>query len=248
MQVRIEQRFHGPDASGNGGYTCGVAAAAVDGPAQVRLFRPPPLDRTLHLVSTGDGAELRDGETVIARARPGEPSGDLPEPVSYDEAVAAAEEFDVEAYRAQHPFPGCFTCGPARAEGDGLRLFPGRTSRDLLVAWPWAPEESLVGSAGTLDPRYAWAALDCPSGLCWYHDTEHRAGPHVLGQLTARILRLPKAGERLVAAGWLRAVDGRKRHSGSVIWGADGEVLAHADATWVGLTEEQFEQFRVATA
>ena len=24
-----------------------------------------------------------------------------------------------------HPFPTCFACGPDRAEGDGLRIFPG---------------------------------------------------------------------------------------------------------------------------
>lgn len=246
MQVRIERRFHGPQASGNGGYTCGVAATAIDGPAQVRLLRPPPLDRTLRLVATDEGAELLDGDTVIAQARPGEPAEDLPEPVTYEEAEQAAAEFDVKAYQDQHPFPSCFTCGPARAEDEGLRLFPGRTSRDLLVAWPWQPQESLAGPAGTLDPRYVWAALDCPSGLCWYHDPTYETAPHVLGQLTARIRRLPTAGQRLVAAGWLRSADGRKRHSGSAIWSDDGEVLAHAEATWVRLTEEQFEQFRVA--
>src|SRR5690606_35038344 len=158
----------------------------------------------------------------------------------------AAAEFDVKAYQDQHPFPSCFTCGPARAEDEGLRLFPGRTSRDLLVAWPWQPQESLAGPAGTLDPRYVWAALDCPSGLCWYHDPTYETAPHVLGQLTARIRRLPTAGERLVAAGWLRSADGRKRHSGSAIWADDGEALAPAEVTWVRPSAEQFDQFRAA--
>lgn len=29
----------------------------------------------------------------------------------------------------------CFVCGPARAPGDGLRIFPGRVPRHRLVAW-----------------------------------------------------------------------------------------------------------------
>ena len=27
-----------------------------------------------------------------------------------------------------HPFPTCFACGTGRAEGDGLRIFPGRVA------------------------------------------------------------------------------------------------------------------------
>ena len=40
-----------------------------------------------------------------------------------DEAVAASATYP--GFSA-HPFPTCFVCGPERAEGDGLRLFPGR--------------------------------------------------------------------------------------------------------------------------
>ncbi|MGH3433343.1 MAG: hypothetical protein ACRDQB_10970 [Thermocrispum sp.] len=244
MNVRIERRFHGPEHSGNGGYTCGVAAQAVAGPAEVRLLRPPPLERPLELRTTADGVELLDGEVLVARARRAEPSGELPSAISYDEAVRAAEEFDSTAYEKQHPFPGCFTCGPARHDGDGLRLFPGRTARERVIAWPWTPDESVRGPRSAVDPLFVWAALDCPSGLSWYHDTTHRAGPHVLGQLTTRLERLPEIGEPTVVAGWLTSADGRKRYAGSAIWSADGELLAHADATWVRLTEEQWEQFR----
>ena len=42
--VSIPSRFNGPPLSGNGGYSCGVLAAFIDGPAQVRLHVPPPLD------------------------------------------------------------------------------------------------------------------------------------------------------------------------------------------------------------
>ena len=43
--LSIPARFNGPPASGNGGYSCGVLAACVAGPARVRLHAPPPLDR-----------------------------------------------------------------------------------------------------------------------------------------------------------------------------------------------------------
>lgn len=250
MSVQIAHRFHGPDGSGNGGYTCGLTAQAVDiRGASVRLFRPPPLERPLELSLTdGGGARLLDGTDVVAEAY----GADFAlgrqkplEPISLNEATAAAKAFDVEAYRAQHPFPGCFTCGPARAAGDGLRIFPGRTDRPQTIAWPWVPDDSLLGADGVIDPLYMWAALDCPSGLGWYHDVE-RAGPHVLGSLTATIHHLPEPGQPTVAAGWLNSVDGRKRHSGSAVWSADGELLARASATWIKLSDEQFAQFAVA--
>ncbi len=46
----ISRRFRGPPTSGNGGYTCGMLAAAASKPVEVRLMRPPPLDRTLEIV------------------------------------------------------------------------------------------------------------------------------------------------------------------------------------------------------
>ena len=44
--VIIPSRFNGPPDSGNGGYSCGVLAAFIDGPARVRLHVPPPLDKS----------------------------------------------------------------------------------------------------------------------------------------------------------------------------------------------------------
>ena len=32
----------------------------------------------------------------------------------------------------EHPLPTCFVCGPARAKGDGLRIFAGPLGRTLL--------------------------------------------------------------------------------------------------------------------
>lgn len=214
MRTTISSRFRGPAASGNGGYTCGITALAVTpGPAEVRLMRPPPLERPLELAVGSDlsGSQLLDGSDTVAVARPVDAIDVTPpEPITFDEATEAAAAFDVEAYRKQHPFPGCFTCGPDRSPGDGLRIFPAHIPQLDAIASPWVPDASLGGDS--VAPEFVWAALDCPSGLAWVHHPEP-APPHVLGQLAADIRRTPKIGERCVAAGWLLAVDGRKRHS-----------------------------------
>ena len=47
MDVTIDPRFNGPPDSGHGGYVSGVVASFLEGPARVRLHRPPPLGRRL---------------------------------------------------------------------------------------------------------------------------------------------------------------------------------------------------------
>lgn len=246
--VSIAKRFKGPPASANGGYTCGITAGAlVRGPAEASLRVPPPIERPLRIEVNEEGATLYDEESVVAQAKPAQIDVDVPDAVSLAEAEDAAERFDLDTYHAAHYFPGCFTCGPERALGDGLRLFPGRVDRpDTIIAWPWTPESSLPSEAGRIDPVIMWAALDCPSGWAWYH--ERRAEPHVLGRLAARIHRLPEPGERTVVAGWPIGLGGRKRHSASAIWSGDGELLALGKATWIQLTPAQFEQFRASVS
>jgi hypothetical protein len=67
--VTIPSRFNGPPASGNGGYSCGLVAAALGGPAAVSLRRPVPLDQALELRHEDDGkvcAYIDDGLVVEA--------------------------------------------------------------------------------------------------------------------------------------------------------------------------------------
>src|SRR3546814_6879537 len=68
--ITIEGRFCGPPGMGNGGYVCGKLAAYVDGPAEVTLRRPTPLDRPLAVVREAGLARLMDGDAVLAEARP----------------------------------------------------------------------------------------------------------------------------------------------------------------------------------
>lgn len=65
----IPSRFNGPLDSGNGGYCSGAVASFVDGPAEVSLRSPVPLETPLEFVAH-DGGSVRvlDGETLIVVA------------------------------------------------------------------------------------------------------------------------------------------------------------------------------------
>jgi hypothetical protein len=66
--IVINRRFRGPPESGHGGYTCGLLAREIDGPAAVTLRMPRPLERQLTLErGSDDRLLLRDGDTILAR-------------------------------------------------------------------------------------------------------------------------------------------------------------------------------------
>ncbi|TDO68277.1 hypothetical protein EV651_102196 [Kribbella sp. VKM Ac-2571] len=232
--VRIQRRFQGPERSGNGGYVAGLvgtALAADLGPEsvpKVTLRMPPPLDKDLEL---GAG-RLTDGDALVAEAQPvgSEFLADATiDPVRPEEARAAEA-----AYRGlrDHPFPGCFVCGPANQ--NGLRLKPGPIG-DGRTACTWTPAADLA-TDGLVDEVFLWAALDCPGG--WTIDLEGR--PSVLGQLTACIDARPEAGEECVALGRYLGEDGRKTFTASTLYDADGRVLARAKHTWITVDPAAF--------
>src|SRR5262245_41531624 len=164
----IGARFNGPPGSGNGGYTCGLVASYVEtvGAVQVTLRRPPPLETPLSIVGFDGGVQAvaPDG-TLVAEGVPAELAADTdPGPaVPFPQAVSASAGY--RGFHA-HPFPTCFVCGPARA--DGLRLFPGPLP-DGRTATPWRVRSDVA-------PVLVWAALDCPGG--WSVPLEAR--PYVL--------------------------------------------------------------------
>jgi hypothetical protein len=213
--VIIPPRYNGPPGSANGGYACGLVSEALGGGFEVTLLRPPPVGVDLDLV----GHELRQGDVVLAEARRAPPFDlDVPAPVSVEEAEEASKRYPGFQH---HAYPTCFTCGPER--DDGLRIFPGPVEgRDGLVASPWTPEE--------VRPEIIWAALDCPGG--WAVDDFQREGV-MLGRMAAGIRELPRVGERHVVVGWPVGEEGRKRHAGSALYSASGEVLALARSTWI---------------
>lgn len=233
----IAPKFRGPPDSGNGGYAAGLVAASIHGAAEITLRAPPPLDRTLDLVSDGVSATLSAGATVIAsgRAAPiAHPAFEDMESVRRDipSYAAALEEQPRYAGFVQHNFPGCFVCGPDRAAGDGLRIF-GAPYRDGVVA-AWCPRAELTATTGDVDEIYLHAALDCPSYFA-FGDTSLVA---LLGRMHGEVLARPQIDEPCVVMAWPLAVDGRKRHSAAVCVGSAGQLLARSINTWIEIEGE----------
>jgi hypothetical protein len=216
MAIVIARRFRGPETSGNGGYTCGAIAQELGGDeVEVTLRLPPPLDEALRL--DGDG-RVWDDHALIAEARRAEVALSPPDPVAWGDALAA-ELPDLDS-----PFPHCFVCGAARAEGDGLRIFAGPVAGQDLVAATWTVRDDTVGA------EFVWAALDCPGA---YATGVTGRGIVVLGRLTARVDRVPQAGERCVVVGWHLDSEGRKHGAGTALFTDAGELLGLAKALWV---------------
>jgi len=229
-QVVINRRFRGPPESGNGGYVCGAVAALIGPATEVTLRRPPPLDHPLTVERpNGRAVALRDGDLLIAEGVPATVELEVPPPVAFAEAQATSKRFP--GLRA-HIFPECFVCGPRRADGDGLRIFPGWVDGREIVAAPWTPDGPLAAEDGTVRPEFVWASLDCPGG--WSLFREPSAGrPAVLGRLAARVLAPVPAGERCVVVGSPLGGDGRKLYSGTALFGGDGGLRAFARGTWL---------------
>lgn len=222
--VVIDERFRGPPDSGNGGYSCGLVAEGLPLPVEVRLKRPPPLDREL-TVEAGDGSSrLLDGDAEIAVARTASLELEVPEPPVFEQARAVLGQ--CKAF-ASHPFPGCFVCGPDR-QGDGLRIFPGPLGSQ--VASTWEPGAELADESGRVRPAFIWAALDCPGSFAL---TPTPGKWMVLGSLTVDINGAVTAGEHCVVTGWEIARDGRKHFAGTALFNEAGECVARAKAVWI---------------
>jgi hypothetical protein len=213
------RRYRGPHDSANGGYAAGALARLAGGTAEVTLRLPPPLERQLAVERRDGGVVLLDGDALVAEAAPAEVELEAPEPVSFEEAQAAAARhvaFGAETFR------GCFSCGALREPPDGLCIYPGRVEGRDVVAAPWVAREP--------SPEVVWAAIDC-SGA--YAVGPEGRGEPVLGRMAARIERLPREGERCVVLGWPRGADGRKLYAGTALYGEGGELLAVARQTWI---------------
>jgi hypothetical protein len=231
-ELRIGERFGGPPGSANGGYACGAIAELLGGEVEVTLRRPPPLGRPLRLRPRDGGAVVHDGEELVAEARPATVALGVPAVVSLAQAQRAAGGYPLFQ---GHPFPTCFTCGPDRAAGDGLRVFPGPLPGGELWAAPWTPDPSVADRDGLVTPEVVWAALDCPGGLAVMGDAVA-----VLGRMAARVLARPRAGTPYCLVAWPDgAPGGRKLRAGSALLDGHGGVLAVARAVWVTVPAPQ---------
>jgi hypothetical protein len=237
--VTIPSRFNGPPDSGNGGYTAGVVAGALGGgTAEVTLRTPPPLDRALDVSRVDGHVVVSDRETVVAEGRAVVLDLEVPAPVGFESAAAASADstfLDVD----RHPFPSCFVCGPARGEGDGLRIFAGPVNDgdgSALFAAAWTPPEPLGGDDGRLPDEMVWAALDCPTSVPVSNDPDQPGFlPIVLGRFAVRIDAPVVAGRPHVVMAWPLGIDGRKRQAAAALFTEDGGLCAVSRAMWIEL-------------
>jgi hypothetical protein len=224
--VTLPRRFCGPPESANGGYTAGTLARHLLGPAEVTLWRAPPLDEPLVLDRGAERIVLRDADGIIAEASPSAVAVAVPPPVDFDTATDASRSSPFRD-ATRHPFPTCFACGPDRDVGDGLRLFAGRVPGTDHFATAWTPP-------GDVGVELVWAALDCPSAAVLYLDDDDPPA-HVLGRIAARVDRWPQAGAPHVILSWRLGREGRKVLSASAVYDGEGRVCAVARATWIQL-------------
>lgn len=221
----IEDRFQGLPEIAHGGYVAGLLAAALGAPATaVRLRRPVPTGRRLHLENGRGGAvELRDGEALLAEGRPAELEIDVPVPVSAAEAQAASRRFPGFD---RHPVPHCVVCGTERP-ADGLGIFPGPVSGRRLVASPWTPGAALADGSGRIPATLIAAAFDCAQ--LWALIAHAPPGTRDLVLTAGLELSLRGAvapGEPHVVLGWPIRREGRAWLAGAALLGPDGEPRA----------------------
>lgn len=242
MEVVIDRRFNGPPRSANGGYACGTAAAQLgDAPGVVVTLRsPPPLGRPMQAVTREGHAALQDGDTLVAEADVVEPL-DLTPPWIPGRA-AATDAVDRYVGWDEHPFPTCFVCGPDRAAGDGLRIFPGRVDPDDpdgVHAAPWLPDPSLDRGDGTVDQVFVWSALDCPT----YFAVGEGEIPALLARLQVQHTAPVIIGREHLVLSWPLGSEGRRHRGAAAVVTTDADVVAIASALWIELDPDAFARF-----
>lgn len=234
----VSDRFAGPPFAVNGGYAAGLLAErlGVRG-AHVQLRAPVPLNVPIEITVDEPEATISHHGHTLVSAAPASLLDRSHPAVDFVTASIAAGTTDP----SEHPFPGCFVCGPHRSQADGMHLFPGKVDNGV-VAVSWRPAPWQADPTGTLPIRMVTAALDCPSVFPFMQP----GGAALLASLTFDITRLPTVGEHLVVTGWNRGTEGRKLFAGSSIATADGEPLARADALWIEVGADDLA--RIASA
>jgi hypothetical protein len=192
-----------------------------------------PLDVNLDLRLEYGVMHLTDAEGGLVGK--GEPADRAilptpPEPPSMRAARAAGARYLGLEHRIH---PTCFTCGPERQEGDGLRVFPGQIAGAPAghVACVWTPHVDFGDQQGLVPAEVIWAALDCPGFFSWVAK-EGRHGA-LLGTMTGEVLRRPRAGHEYIVTAWPLAREGRKETAGVALFAMNGELLARAHQVWI---------------
>lgn len=235
-EIVVPRQFRGPPFTANGGYICGVLAAAVGGRGVAMLRSGVPLDTAVRIEPGEEGAvTLVNAEgAVLGSARPADDSQIPPPPpapptVEEAKAFAAASQF---AERSLHR--GCFSCCIEREAGEGLGVHVGQIDGAPLgqCAGVWTPHENFALDDGTIPDEITWGALDCSGSMAWWIKSGSPVG--LLGTMAGEVLRKPKAGETYVVVAWAREVEGRKHFAGVALFDDQGEVMARSGQIWIG--------------
>lgn len=222
--VSIGGSFNGPTESGNGGYSCGLFAQFGEGPSEVELRSPVPLDVELEVEADGETLSIKDGETLVGSVKPGRPLEiEVPAPPTPEEAGLASR-----SYRAPSGgiFSNCFVCGIDRPDAFGV--FAGPVAGRPMVASRWTPDRSTGDRSGLVREEMIWAVLDCPTYFALYPDESYGLPPAFLARMQAEVVSEVEVGREYVVAAWPIERDGRKLHAGSAVFNADGALLAFA--------------------
>ena len=210
-----------------------MLASLLAGACECMLRKPIPLERDLATEVSEVSARLLDGADLVIEAVGAKITPAEQPPIAAEQAQRAAANSPAFG---NHPFPTCFTCGPGRREGDGLRIFPGplngSNESSSLFAAPWVPDPSLTAGGMVVRPEFVWAAMDCPTGFAagfpW-------RGTLVTGRLAVDQVAPVYPLRAYVVVSWSTGNEGRKFHAKAALYGPDGEVCANARATWIKL-------------
>lgn len=228
----IHERFRSFSTRALGGYVGGVLAKAIGNSVEVRFLKPVMIGARLDLERLNRGqAVLRDSQSPVAEATAMKLDMEPPAVVGPAEAKAASRSYPGFAYPL---VSGCFGCGPSRAEGDGLRVFPGWIPERSMVAAVWLPHASVADVEGHVWTEAIWSALDCPAVWALIAttptDSENRV---VTGTCVVEIIEPVMLGEEYVVLGWPLGTDGRKLLAGAAVMSRGGDLHALAKHTCV---------------
>jgi hypothetical protein len=230
--VEIREGLNGPPASGQGGYVCGLVSGLLSGPAEVSLRAPTPVGKPLQLERTATGAELRDGETLIAEGRSIDAlGGEGPEPVGAEEAERARGRFEAAH---ESVFGHCFVCGTVRE--DSQRVWAGPVDDRSRVATPWTPSDDWLGDgAGAVRAEFVWAVLDCPPWFAVHLDRPPTTS--MLVRLAVQSERAVQMGEPHVIVSSPISVEGRKQLAAAAVFTGAGDLCARGEALMIEVDE-----------
>jgi hypothetical protein len=244
--ISIPEKFRGPPKSANGGYATGAfGRSLLEGfgepgrAVEVTLRAPVPLDAPMSIERVGDALRVLEGERLIAEANRSALELQVPEPASWERALAARERSPALRVGV-HPIlrservgvhPICFCCGAELSAQAGLRVFAAPVAGLSQVAAAWTADPAFAAASGELPPEIVCAALDCPGQFAWLAEGTTTG---LLGRLTVRIERPVRAGERCVVIGWTLGSEGRKFYAGTALFDAGGALCAYAKAVWIG--------------